>query len=228
MNEEVGSKMRETLSALVDGEASQLEFHRAMREAGENEAFNETWARYHLAASVMRKELSPDFIDSAAELRESISRALIDESVPQRASRWVQPLGRIAIAASVAVVAIWGAQHYVPSSPVPLVAEDKTQGQFQEEAGEIEPAGPQFQLPSGFEVPQATARTVSAGSYKNDSVYARSARVETPSRARQIEMDRQIQAYMQSLVSQREKHNYPQSNPIFLPVEHRPLHTLEP
>lgn len=231
MNEQVGSKMRETLSALMDDEASELELHRAMREAGEDESFNATWSRYHLAASAMRKELPLDFVDSSAELRAAINMALISEPVPQRTPQWPQSLGRVAIAASVAVMAIFGAQQYQvfeSSSSMPLIAQGETQGQLQTRDGEVEAKGPQFQLPSGFEVPQATARTVSTGSYNSSQSYSRPARVETQPSANQLEMNRQIQAYMQGLISQQAERNYQQSNSIFLPAEHGFQHVIEP
>ena len=231
MSEQVGSKMRETLSALMDDEASELELHRAMRETGEDESFNATWSRYHLAASAMRKELPLDFVDSSAELRAAINMALISEPVPQRTPQWPQSLGRVAIAASVAVMAIFGAQQYQvfePSASMPLIAQGETQGQLQTRAGDAEPKGPQFQLPSGFEVPQATARTVSTGSYNSSKTYSRPARVEVQPSTNQLEMDRQIQAYMQGLMSQQAERNYQQSNSIFLPAEHGSQHTIEP
>ena len=64
MNEQPGAKLRETLSALMDDEASELELHRIMRETSSEKSLNETWSRYHLAASAMRKELPVDFVDS--------------------------------------------------------------------------------------------------------------------------------------------------------------------
>ncbi|MBV1928588.1 MAG: sigma-E factor negative regulatory protein [Gammaproteobacteria bacterium] len=230
MNEQVGSKMRETLSALMDDEASELELHRAMREAGENECFNATWSRYHLAASAMRKELPLDFDDSSAKLRAAINMALISEPVPQRTPQWPQSLGRVAIAASVAVLAIFGAQQYrvfEPSSSMPLIAQGETQGQLQIRTGEVESEGSQFQLPSGFEVPQATARTASTASFRSNS-YARPARIEAQPSANRLEMERQIQAYMQGLMSQQAERNYRHSNSIFLPAEHGSQHAIEP
>lgn len=231
MSEQVDSKIRETLSALMDDEASELELHRAMREAGEGESFNATWSRYHLAASAMRKELPLDFFDSSAELRAAINMALISEPVPQRRPQWPQSLGRVAIAASVAVLAIFGAQQYKvfePSSSMSLAVQSETQGPLQARADEVEPKGPQFQLPSGFEVPQATARTVSTGSYNSNKSFSNPVRAEIQQSAKQLEMDRQIQTYMQGLMSQQATHNYQQSNSIFVPAQHAPQHTIEP
>jgi len=231
MNKQAGSKIRETLSALMDDEASELELHRAMREVGEDDSLNETWSRYHLAASAMRKELPLDFVDSSAELRAAINMALVSEPVPQRAVQWPQSLGRVAIAASVAVLAIFGAQQYQtfePATTMPLIAQGETQGQLQTGVSEAEPAGPQFQLPSGFEVPKAEARTVSTGTYKNSQNYARPAHIDTQPRAAKLKTDRQIQAFMQRLMSQQAERNYRHSNSIFLPAEHGSQPTIEP
>lgn len=230
MNEQMDSKMRETLSALMDDEASELELHRTLREVGEEESLNDTWSRYHLAASAMRREVPLDFVDSSAQLRAAINMALVNEPVPQRVSLWPHNLGRIAIAASVAVLAIFGAQQYQmfePSPSTPLIAQGETQGQLPVKAGASEAVGPQFQLPSGFEVPQVTARTVSAGSHSSRN-YSRPVQRETPSSADRLETDRQIKAFMQRLISQQAERSYRHSNSIFLPVEHGAQHTIEP
>ena len=221
MNEQLGGKIRETLSALMDDEASELELHRVMRETSSEESLNATWARYHLAASAMRKELPVDFVDSSAELRSAISMALVNEPVPQRHGHWGQAVGRVAIAASVAVLAIFGAQQYQffePSASVPLIAQSDTQNRVQIKAGEVAHKGPQFQLPSGFEVPQATARTASTGSYNSSKNYAAVKPVEIQESSGNLENDLQIQAYMHRLMSQQGNRNYRHSNSILLPA----------
>jgi len=231
MNEQTGSKKRETLSALMDDEASELELHRAMREVGEDDSLNETWSRYHLAASAMRKELPLDFVDSSAELRAAINMALVSEPVPQRAAQWPQSLGRVAIAASVAVLAIFGAQQYQtfePAAAMPLIAQGETQGQLHSGAAEAELARPLFQLPSGFDVPKAKARAVSTGAYKNSQSYARPAHIEAQPRADKLKTEQQIQAFMQRLMLQQAGRNYRHSNSIFLPAEHGSQQTIEP
>ncbi len=231
MNEQTGSKIRETLSALMDDEASELELHRAMREVGEDDSLNETWSRYHLAASAMRKELPLDFVDSSAELRAAINMALVSEPVPQRAPQWPQTLGRVAIAASVAVLAIFGAQQYQtfePTAAIPLIAQAENQGQLQPGAVEVEPAGPQFQLPSGFKVPKTSARTASTGTYSSRQNYSRPTQLEVQSRADKLKTDRQINTFMQRLMSQQAERNFRHSNSIFLPAEHGSQQAIEP
>ena len=221
MNEQLGGKMRETLSALMDDEASELELHRVMRETSSEESLNATWSRYHLAASAMRKELPVDFVDSSAELRAAISMALVNEPLPQRRGQWGQAVGRVAIAASVAVLAIFGAlqyQFFEPSATVPLIAQSDTQNRVQIKAGQSDQQGPQFQLPSGFEVPQVTARTASTGSYNSSNNYAAVKPVEVQASPSNFESDLQIQAYMHRLMSQRANRGFRPSNSIFLPA----------
>ena len=228
MNEQLGSKMRESLSALMDDEASELELHRVMRDAGAEESLSATWSRYHLASSAMRKELPLDFVDSSAELRAAISMALVNEPVPRRRGHWPQTLGRVAIAASVAVVAIFGAQQYQvfePTASSPFVIQSAVQSvahnAMQSKTLSTEKVGPQFQLPSGFEVPQATARTVSTSTYNAppavQTARLQPALVETP-RASKRETDLQIQAYMQRLMLQQTDRAYRHSNPLKVPV----------
>lgn len=222
MNEQPSGKIRETLSALMDDEASELELHRIMRETSSEEALSATWSRYHLAASAMRKELPVDFVDSSAELRAAISMALVNEPLPQRSGRWGQVVGRVAIAASVAVLAIFGAQQYPffePLASVSLVAQGNTQNQVQIKAGQINHQGPQFQLPSGFEVPQATARTVSTGpSYSSSENHISAKQVELQESLSNLESDPQIQAYMQRLMSQQTSRSPRHSSTLFLPI----------
>jgi len=220
MNEQSSGKMRETLSALMDNEASELELHRIMRETSLEESLNATWSRYHLAASAMRKELPVDFVDSSAELRASISLAVVNEPLPQRRGRWAPAVGRATIAASVAVLALFGAQQYQffePSASAPLVVQSNAQNPIQTKAGQGDHQGPQFQLPSGFEVPQATARTVSTGSYNGSSKSHASVRqVEVQESINDREGDPQIQAYMNRLMLQQANRTYRHSNTTFL------------
>ncbi len=227
MKEQLGSKMRETLSALMDDEASELELHRVMREAGEDESLNQTWSRYHLAASAMRKELPLDFVDSSAELRSAISMALVNEPVPKRNGYLPQVFGRAAIAASVAVLAIIGVQQYQvfePTASAPLIAQAETQGPIQQRTGGAEPTGPQFQLPSGFEVPAAKSQKASTVSYVQRKDYSRATLVDSPAGANKLAMDRQIKVYMERLMSQQAERRYRPANTIFLPAT-RSLHT---
>lgn len=212
MSEQQGSSVQESLSALMDNEASELELHRTLREVTTNESLRKTWYRYHLIGSAIRRELPADFVDASAELRASISAALVGEPVPRRQRQWHQALGRVAIAASVAVVAIFGVQQYQasPAKSVSMAQGDSEQS----ESVRAGASGPQFQLPSGFEVPQATARTVSSEFYQG---YARSGQIEARQKFSDPETDRQIQAYIRRMMSSQAERGYPQH--VAMPVE---------
>ena len=102
---------KESLSALMDGQADELEVHRVLKDISGNEQSRDTWRRYQMAAAAMRRDLPEQVVDFSA----SISAALEDEKALQvntLSARMLRPLGRFAIAASVATVAIIGFQQY--------------------------------------------------------------------------------------------------------------------
>ena len=101
--------LRETLSALMDDEAEQLEIRRVLRAGEQDQEIRRSWERFQLARSVMHKE--PWY--TGTDLSASIAAALADEPalqtkpVPQSA-RWKVHLGRVAVAASVTVAVLAG------------------------------------------------------------------------------------------------------------------------
>ena len=92
--------IRESLSALMDGEASELELRRLLREdSGE---VSELWSRFHRQRSALHNEREFASMDVSAGVR----AALADE-LPHRQSalgQWRRPLGGLAVAASVAII----------------------------------------------------------------------------------------------------------------------------
>ncbi|HCL40527.1 MAG TPA: RNA polymerase subunit sigma, partial [Pseudomonas sp.] len=48
--------LQESLSALMDNEADELEVRRVLQAADQDPALRSTWARYQMARSVMHKE----------------------------------------------------------------------------------------------------------------------------------------------------------------------------
>ncbi len=155
----------ESLSALVDGEASEFEGRRLLGMVGDPE-LSEKWQRYNLAGALMRKELSSP---SLSDLSDRISAAIYDEAehalgeppvaavttnTVVRASRWRDWMAKSAIAASVAVAAVAGVQFSQNGSlagldgNAPLVASQD----------------PVITAPVGFDLPSPVARNVSLGS----------------------------------------------------------------
>lgn len=100
--------LQESLSAVMDNEADELELRRVLAASDEPE-LRATWARYQVARAVMHKELREPRLDIAA----AVSVALADEAQPAKASRapW-RGLGRLAVAASVTVAVLAGVRFY--------------------------------------------------------------------------------------------------------------------
>ena len=87
---------KESLSALMDGQADELEVHRVLKDISGNEQSRDTWRRYQMAAAAMRRDLPEQVVDFSA----SISAALEDEKALQvntLSARMLRPLGRFAI-----------------------------------------------------------------------------------------------------------------------------------
>lgn len=108
------SPLFESLSALVDDEASELELHRILHESERDPEVRSRWQRYQIASAVIRKEFIGDgFVDLSAAVRAEIAGLKFDDdtaagaidtsvSASQVGRRWRSALGRLAIAASVA------------------------------------------------------------------------------------------------------------------------------
>ncbi len=159
-------RLAESLSALMDGETSEIELHRILKEVGidqdqettENSAQSgrRVWQRYHMISASMAGEPVSKIDYSAA-----ISAA-IDQEGAHRVSmlnNLMSSTGRFAIAASVALVAIFGVQQL--NAPDPASADVIKFAEMDIESTERS-TGPAIQFPSGFQ-PSIQARTVSAG-----------------------------------------------------------------
>jgi len=110
-------KLREQISALCDHELPEGEHELLLRRFAVEKSLRQHWERYHLIGAAMRKEL-PD-VDSRG-LAERVMVVIAAEQVIVSGSdaspvRWTRQLLRgaasVAIAASVAVVAIVGLNH---------------------------------------------------------------------------------------------------------------------
>lgn len=111
--------LHESLSAVMDNEADDLELRRVLAADGESEV-RATWARYQLARAAMHKELLEPRLDIAS----AVSAALADEpplgqpepvqqavAAKPRGFAW-RSMGRVAVAASVTVAVLAGVRLY--------------------------------------------------------------------------------------------------------------------
>lgn len=96
---------QESLSALMDGEADELELRRLLKAMDSDPELARRWQRYHLAQSVLHDQGAPLTDDFAQRVAAEIE----SEPAPQRQSglsQWQHQLTRIAVAACVAIVAV--------------------------------------------------------------------------------------------------------------------------
>ncbi|MBB4862624.1 sigma-E factor negative regulatory protein RseA [Pseudomonas nitritireducens] len=101
--------LQESLSAVMDNEADELELRRVLAACGEDAELRATWSRYQLARAVMHREPAMPKLDIAA----AVSAALADEATPAPRSRnpW-RNVGRLAVAASVTLAVLAGVRMY--------------------------------------------------------------------------------------------------------------------
>ena len=103
--------MKEKLSALVDNELDELETRRLLTALAADDTLRATWGRYHLIGATLRREsITPVEIATRVAVR-------LGESAVARP--FARVAGQLALAASVAAVALVGAQWWLGSQPSP-------------------------------------------------------------------------------------------------------------
>jgi negative regulator of sigma E activity len=145
-------KLKEILSALMDGEAGkgdQLELRRLARSLNDHPDLAETYERYIQVRTVISSE--PALLPASsflANIRQAIETESMDEasveagspSTPlgkgeQNPRRWLRALGSVAVAASVAVIAVMLVQMHTRDTSLAL-AVATTQSETQRETAE--------------------------------------------------------------------------------------------
>jgi sigma-E factor negative regulatory protein RseA len=110
----------EALSAVVDGEQNAAADD-VLEEISSEQSARDQWARYHLIGDVMRDSL----VDVAAKDFSQQLRAQINEEPTiirprKRNSSYRRPLAGLAIAASVAAIAVTGVGRIAPETQAPV------------------------------------------------------------------------------------------------------------
>ncbi|WP_071870579.1 sigma-E factor negative regulatory protein [Atopomonas hussainii] len=99
--------LHESLSALMDGEASELEVRRLLRDSADDGELRERWRHWHVARAAMHDELQAPKLDLASR----VSAALADEPALVAQVPWYARMpGRVAVAASVTLAVLAGLQ----------------------------------------------------------------------------------------------------------------------
>lgn len=103
--------MRETISALVDGESSEWELRKVLQQSESSDTVREDWAAYQTMGAILRREPNQS-VDSMVDISGSIMSSLEEEPAYSKVGYFKRTLGQTAIAASVAVIALVGIQQY--------------------------------------------------------------------------------------------------------------------
>ena len=109
-------RLEESLSALMDGETTDMEMHRLLKEIASDTSLRDKWKRYHMISATIKGETVSPSMDYSASIA-----AAIDAEPAYRSkgfTLFAGAAGRFAIAASVAMLAVVGVQQdQLPRSP---------------------------------------------------------------------------------------------------------------
>jgi sigma-E factor negative regulatory protein RseA len=116
----VDAEMTEHISALMDAELNEHERARVLKALARDRDLRETWERYHIIRAALNEDLGPvSSTDLGARIAERIGQLPAPE-LKGGVRRWKPAMrwaGNLALAASVAAVAILGVQWFVSSEP---------------------------------------------------------------------------------------------------------------
>lgn len=186
MTQKPNDQMLESLSALTDGEASELELRRILKgiEKGHDQGkeLAQTWRRYHIAGALMRKDAQAlPQIDVSAGVAAAIAAEEGSTAADQQIksggqgaqSSWRVMLGKSMVAASVAAVMVVGLGQVGGLSQVAGV-----EGESEVAALELDVKPSNAVMSNdvnaaslGFDIPLPEARTVSTQSLPANNPY---------------------------------------------------------
>ncbi len=114
--------LKESLSALMDGEASEFEQAQIGAAIARDAELAESWERYHLIRAVLNRGLAPTLASGVAQRVAAQIAQLPAPGAPAWRER-LRPIKRwsaqLALAASIAAVAIFGARWILPQGLAP-------------------------------------------------------------------------------------------------------------
>ena len=101
--------MRESLSALMDDEANELEVERVLAGIAKDSSLRQAWVRYNLVHAVAAGQPPTHMeLDISAQVREAIAGESTGKSAFTQ--RIMRPIASMAVAASVAATVVFGGQ----------------------------------------------------------------------------------------------------------------------
>ena len=224
------NRLNESLSALMDNEASDIEIRRILKELDTEDSLlaveiRAKWQRYHLVSAAISKEAVSavdysraiaDAIDSDDSLKMNPLSKMLRRSgiLAVGASLGVSSAGPFAIAASVALVAVFGMQNINN----PLSDTDQTSRFVQlDKMIDEKTTGPANQFPSGWQAPLDTqVRTVSASGFNGARQYPLPV-VEVNKINKAQYSEQEVRLYLADILAKHSSHAALNSNQSMLP-----------
>lgn len=157
----VPDSLKESVSALMDGEATEMEIHRVLKATETNSTVTDLWSRYQAVSSSIRNSApQAPMMDLSAAIRASIEN---DDTFNSGRKNWFSGFLKAGIAASVAVVMVLTAQ----LAGLQNNGIDSTVGLETQPLASVVPSAPAsmnspVSLPAGFQPPTINARVVSS------------------------------------------------------------------
>lgn len=210
-------QFNESISALVDGEASDMELRRIIKASEVDDDVRKQWSRYQMISQTMQGEAPATVgIDLSASIREAI------DAEPEAKKGWFHNAARVAIAASVAGVVVLTAQLTQQQSIAP-----EAQVAARAEATQaVSPAT--LSLPAGFQAPAVAARTVSSDSVSRFIQKERQATATSQILLKPSTMpSEEVQQHIQQIMTLHANQAALNSNRGILPYARVPVQTAE-
>lgn len=132
----MNEKLRESLSALLDDEANELEVRRVLSQVDSEPELRQTWRRYNITRQVMAGQQPFLSVDISGRVREEIQQTDSDAISPGLRQRMMRPIASFAVAASVAATVVIGGQQIASLGGV-----DQSAGGTQAVAASASPVG---------------------------------------------------------------------------------------
>ena len=111
----MSDKLKEQLSAMLDNELDEQEYELLIHRLKQDRELQSMWSRYQVVGEAMRRNLvNTTTIDLVNKLRKQIDQEIGPEAgsgVRTRGARLLKPVAGLAIAASVATMAVVGMQN---------------------------------------------------------------------------------------------------------------------
>tara|TARA_B110000483_G_scaffold230351_1_gene295434 strand:+ start:82 stop:708 length:627 start_codon:yes stop_codon:yes gene_type:complete len=151
------AQLKEALSAFMDGEATDIEVRRLLKEMPFDHTLRDSWRYHQLSSAIINKELSTEIIDFSAGISSAIKLEKNHRAL-SLSNYLIKPLGRFAIAASVATVALVGMQQYkhTVEHPSSFASANKIQ---------LNLASSNMRTSAEFGIPPISARNVSISNF---------------------------------------------------------------